>query len=83
MTITQMKVMTIDPQTAACVIQYHRCTSMAKCIFTIDTTASVQRSPKLEVSTSLFQYARRGTKKEAAMLCHSVSNIVAQNNFPL
>ena len=77
-----MQVATIDPQMAAWTIQVHRITSMAKCMLTKITTASVQRSPMLDPSTTLFQYANRGTKKMTA-LCHTVSSIVNQNNFEL
>jgi hypothetical protein len=56
--------------------------SMAKCKLTKMTTASVHRSPILDPSMLLAQYAKRGMEKTAT-LCHKVSIIVSQNNLEL
>lgn len=82
MMMTQMKVATIDPHMAACMIQFHLITSIAKCKLTLITTAIVQMSPRLEASMSDFQYAKRGRKK-IAPLCHNVSAIVSQKSLEL
>lgn len=82
MTRTQMKVATIEPHMAACMIQFHLTTSIAKCKLTIITTAIVQMSPRLDESMSVFQYAKRG-RKQTAPLCHKVSAIVSQKSLEL
>ena len=56
--MTQIHVAAMLPHIAACVIQFHLTTSIARWMLTRMTTERVQRSPRLELSITLFLYAR-------------------------
>uniref|UniRef100_A0A0A9CVX4 ALA1 n=1 Tax=Arundo donax TaxID=35708 RepID=A0A0A9CVX4_ARUDO len=55
--MTQIHVATMLPHIVACVIQFYLMTSIARWMLTRMSTDSVQRSPRLEPSITLFRYA--------------------------